>query len=118
MLTPTVKSFAETKFTVILPAPNSLILSNGDTLSNIDRILEGSLRIRQHYEADPKVAPRSGAIEIAMQARDMGMQGMELKSHEYLTQPVDATTNELVPELTILWGIALDEEAEWLTLSS
>ena len=53
---------------------------------------------------------RSGAVEIALQARDMGMQGMVLKSHEYPTHPVAATTSEVVPELTILGGIALDEE--------
>ena len=53
---------------------------------------------------------RAGAIEIALQARDMGMQGMVLKSHEYPTHPVAATTRDLVPELTVLGGIALDTE--------
>ncbi len=40
----------------------------------------------------------------------MGMQGIVLKSHEYPTHPVAATTSEVVPELTILGGIALNEE--------
>ncbi len=79
-------------------------------MSNVDRILEGALDIHVHFGPDPKVERRAGAMEIALQARDMGMQGMVLKSHEYPTHPVAATTSELVPELNILGGIALDYE--------
>ncbi len=79
-------------------------------MSNIDRILEGALDIHVHFAPDPKVERRAGAVEIVLQARDMGMQGVVLKSHEYPTHPVAATTSELVPELTILGGIALDYE--------
>ena len=53
---------------------------------------------------------RAGAVEIALQARDMGMQGIVLKSHEYPTHPVAATTSEIVPEVTVLGGITLDAE--------
>lgn len=83
---------------------------HGETLSNVDRILEGALDIHVHFGPDPKVERRAGAMEIALQARDMGMQGMVLKSHEYPTHPVAATTSGLVPELNILGGIALDYE--------
>ncbi|NQW23620.1 MAG: hypothetical protein HQ475_09280 [SAR202 cluster bacterium] len=79
-------------------------------MSNIDRILEGALDIHVHFSPDPKVERRAGAVEIALQARDMGMQGIVLKSHEYPTHPVAATTSELVPEINILGGIALDYE--------
>ncbi|MDA1127232.1 MAG: DUF6282 family protein [Chloroflexi bacterium] len=79
-------------------------------MSNIDRILEGALDIHVHFGPDPKVERRAGAVEIALQARDMGMQGVVLKSHEYPTHPVAATTGELVTDFTILGGIALDAE--------
>ena len=79
-------------------------------MSNIDRILEGSLDIRVHFGPDPKVERRAGAVEITLQARDMGMQGIVLKSHEYPTHPVAATTSEIVPEVTVLGGITLDAE--------
>ena len=79
-------------------------------MSNVDRILEGALDIHVHFGPDPKVERRAGAVEIALQAREMGMQGLVLKSHEYPTHPVAATTGELVPEVTVLGGIALDVE--------
>jgi hypothetical protein len=79
-------------------------------LSNVDRILEGALDIHVHFGPDPKVERRAGAVEIALQAREMGMQGVVLKSHEYPTHPVAATTGDLVPELTVLGGVALDLE--------
>ena len=79
-------------------------------MSNVDRILEGALDIHVHFGPDPKVERRASAVDVALQARDMGMQGLVLKSHEYPTHPVAATTSELVPELTVLGGIALDIE--------
>ena len=83
-------------------------------MSNIDRILEGSLDIHVHFGPDPKVEQRAGAVEITLQARDMGMQGIVLKSHEYPTHPVAATTSEIVPDLTVLGSIALDAEVRGL----
>lgn len=91
-------------------ASSAPIQLHGESLSNIDRILEGALDIHVHFGPDPKVERRAGAVEIALQARDMGMQGIVLKSHEYPTHPVAATTSELVPEINILGGIALDQE--------
>ena len=38
------------------------------------------------------------------------MQGIVLKSYEYPTHPVAATTSEIVPKLTVLGSIALDAE--------
>jgi len=83
---------------------------HGESLSNVDRILEGALDIHVHFGPDPKVERRANAVEIALQAREMGMQGVVLKSHEYPTHPVAATTSDLVPEVTVLGGIALDLE--------
>jgi len=89
---------------------------HGETLSNVDRILEGALDIHVHFSPDPKVERRAGAVEIALQAKDLGMQGVVLKSHEYPTHPVAATTSDLVPEVTVLGGIALDLEVGGLNI--
>ena len=94
---------------VIRPS-SAHIFWHDKTLSNIDRILEVSLDIHVHFGPDPKVERHSGSVEFAMHAKDMGMQGVVLKSHEYPTHPVAATTSKVVPELTILGGIALDEK--------
>ncbi len=89
---------------------NPLFQHHGESVSNIDRILEGALDIHVHFGPDPKVERRANAVDIALQARDMGMQGVVLKSHEYPTHPVAATTSDLVPDVTILGGITLDVE--------
>ncbi len=101
--------------------PNHLYISlrfqqHGETLSNVDRILEGALDIHVHFGPDPKVERRAGAVEIALQAKELGMQGVVLKSHEYPTHPVAATTSELVPEVTVLGGVALDLEVGGLNI--
>ena len=87
-------------------------------MSNVDRILEGALDIHVHFGPDPKVERRAGAVEIALQARDLGMQGLVLKSHEYPTHPVAATTSDLINDITVLGGIALDEEVGGLNVSA
>jgi|TARA_B100001245_G_scaffold233707_1_gene217955 hypothetical protein len=71
-----------------------------------------------HFGPDPKVERRAGAVEIALQARDLGMQGVVLKSHEYPTHPVAATTSDLINDVTVLGGIALDEEVGGLNVSA
>lgn len=91
---------------------------HGEKLSNLEGILEGALDIHVHFGPDPKVERRAGAVEIALQARDMGMQGVVLKSHEYPTHPVAATTSDLVPDVTILGGIALDVEVGGLNFKA
>jgi len=98
------------QFRLFAPLRTCLFRLYGETLSNVDRILEGALDIHVHFGPDPKVERRAGAVDIALQARDMGMQGLVLKSHEYPTHPVAATTSGLVPGLTVLGGIALDIE--------
>jgi len=69
-----------------------------------------------HFSPDSKVERRAGAVEIALQAKDLGMQGVVLKSHEYPTHPVAATTSDLVPEVTVLGGVALDLEVGGLNV--
>ncbi len=79
-------------------------------MSNVDRILEGAVDIHVHFGPDPKVERRAGAIDVAKQARELGMQGLVLKSHEYPTHPVAYTASQAVPGLTLIGGIALDVE--------
>ncbi|HIM62068.1 MAG: hypothetical protein DSY79_01045 [Chloroflexi bacterium] len=85
-------------------------------MSNVDRILEGALDIHVHFGPDPKVERRAGAVEIALQAKELGMQGVVLKSHEYPTHPVAATTSDIVPDITVLGGISLDTEVGGLNV--
>lgn len=79
-------------------------------MSNIDRLMEGALDIHVHFAPDPRVVRRCSAIDVAQQARDMGMRGLVLKSHEYPTHPVAYTASQAVPGITLIGGIALDVE--------
>ena len=79
-------------------------------MSKVDRLLEGALDIHVHAAPDPKVERRGSAIDVAQQARDMGMQGLVLKSHEYPTHPVAYTAAQAVPGITLIGGVTLDVE--------
>ena len=82
----------------------------GSVLSNVDRILEGAIDIHVHIAPDPKVERRAGAIDVARQAEELGMQGLVFKSHEYPTHPVAYTASQVVPSINLIGGIALDVE--------
>ena len=77
-------------------------------MSNVDRILEGALDIHVHIAPDPSAERRGSAIDVAEQARDMGMRGLVLKSHEYPTQPVAYTASQAVPGINLIGGVTLD----------
>jgi hypothetical protein len=72
--------------------------------------MEEALDIHVHTAPDPRVERRGSAIEVAQQARAMGMRGLVLKSHEYPTQPVAFTAGQVVSGITLIGGVALDAE--------
>ena len=79
-------------------------------MSNADRLMEGAMDIHVHFAPDPRVERRGSAIDVAQQAKDMGMRGLVLKSHEYPTHPVAYTASQAVPNITLIGGVALDFE--------
>ena len=54
-------------------------------MSNVDRILEGVVDIHVHFAPDPRAERLGDSLTVASQAREMGMRGLVLKSHEYQT---------------------------------
>ena len=90
--------------------PGTLPWRKSHNMSNADRLLEGAVDIHVHFAPDPRVERRGNAIEVARQARDMGMNGLVLKSHEYPTQPVAYTVNQIVSDIHLIGGVALDVE--------
>lgn len=79
-------------------------------MSNVDRLVEGAIDIHVHFAPDPRVERRGDAVEVAEQAAGLGMRGLVLKSHEYPTQPVAYTVSQIIPNITLIGGIALDVE--------
>jgi hypothetical protein len=63
-----------------------------------------------HHGPDPRVERRADALEIAQQARDVGMRAIVLKSHEHPTAPVAYVVNKIVKEILVAGSICLDIE--------
>jgi hypothetical protein len=78
--------------------------------SPVSGLMRGAIDIHVHFGPDPRVERRAGAIETARRALELGMRGLVLKSHEYPTQPVAATVSEVVPGITLVGGVCLDDE--------
>jgi hypothetical protein len=72
--------------------------------------MEGAIDIHVHFGPDPRVERRADALEMAQRAKEMGMRGMVLKSHEYPTMPVAHTVGRVVPGLALVGAISLDIE--------
>ena len=79
-------------------------------MSAIDRLIEGSIDMHVHFGPDPLVERRADAIELAQRAKDLGMRGLVLKSHQYNSTPVAYTVSRVVPGLEVMGGLCLDAE--------
>ena len=79
-------------------------------MAAVDRVMEDAVDIHVHFAPDPKVERRSDALQVAHLAKDMGMRGLVLKSHEYPTHPVAYTVSKMVPGISLIGGISLDVE--------
>ena len=87
-------------------------------MASIERLMEDSVDIHVHFAPDPRVERRSDAVELAQAAKEMGMRGVVLKSHEYPTHPVAYTVSQMVPGISLIGGITLDEEVGGLNAAA
>jgi len=61
-----------------------------------------------HFGPDPSRDRRADAIETAQRAKELGMRGLVLKSHDYATTPVAYTVSRVVLGLEVMGGLCLD----------
>ena len=80
-------------------------------MSDIDDILRGSIDMHVHHGPDALLQRRLDALETAKQAREFGMRGIILKSHDYPTAALAHLVNQLVPEVSTFGGLCLDYES-------
>ncbi len=73
-------------------------------------LIKGAIDIHIHIGPDPNRRRRVTAYEAALQAKEAGMRGIVLKSHDYITTPVTYIIQQLVPGIELFGGIALDIE--------
>lgn len=82
-------------------------------MNAIDRLLEGSIDLHMHVGPDlphePRLQRRVDALEAATLARSAGQRAIVFKSHQYLTAPLATIVSKVVPDITLLGAIALNE---------
>lgn len=82
-------------------------------MNTIDRLLEGSIDLHMHVGPDlphePRLQRRVDALEAATLARAAGQRAIVFKSHQYLTAPLATIVSKVVPDITLLGAMALNE---------
>jgi hypothetical protein len=92
-----------------------VIYARGHTIevhSRIDtspagRVLRGAIDSHLHF--GPDIMPRRfNALEIALQAREVGMRAIVIKNHSYPTANLATLVGELVPEVGVYGGVCME----------
>jgi len=81
-------------------------------------LIKGAIDIHIHIPPDPNRRRRLTAYEVVIQAKEAGMRGVVLKSHDYVTTPVTYLLQQLVTGIEIFGALALDEEVGGLNPST
>ena len=79
-------------------------------MAAVDRLMDDAVDIHVHFDPDARVERRSNAVELAQEAKNAGMRGLVLKSHEYPTHPVAYTVTQTVLGISLIGGVALNVE--------
>lgn len=87
-------------------------------MSDIDGILHGSIDMHVHHGPDSLLNRRLDALGTAKQAREFGIRGIILKSHDYPTAALAHLVNQLVPEVYTFGSLCLDYESGGLNTFS
>jgi hypothetical protein len=77
-------------------------------MEQLKRILKGAIDFHVHTSPDPYRERSVDAYTAALEARDLGMEAVVLKCHDYPTAPVAQTVGGLVKGIRIIGSIALN----------
>lgn len=79
-------------------------------MGTIDDLVQGSIDMHLHAGPDARLDRRVDALQAAMQARELGMRAIVLKSHEYPTAPVARIVSKMVDHIHVFGSVTLDLE--------
>ena len=80
-----------------------------ETLSDRARgLLQGAVDIHVHADPDPYAQRKTDFSTTVARAREAGLAGLVLKSHEYPTQPLAWTLDREFSGIDVYGGVALD----------
>ena len=73
------------------------------------KMIEGSVDFHIHVSPDPFVERIADAHEVALQARQIGMKAVVLKSHAYPTAPLAQMAGKAVEGIEVAGSLALND---------
>ena len=79
-------------------------------MSATEKLLQGSIDMHIHHAPDARVERRLDALEVALQAQEVGMRAIVLKSHEYPTAPVAYIVSREARNIAVFGSICLNFE--------
>ncbi len=79
-------------------------------MTDIDRLLQGSIDMHVHHGPDSFQPRRVDALEAARQAQQMGMRAIVFKSHHYPTAPLAIMVGQLITGVKVFGSLCLDFE--------
>ncbi|MFC1966841.1 DUF6282 family protein [Chloroflexota bacterium] len=79
-------------------------------MSKVNELLKGSIDMHCHHGPDTIYERSVDALQAAQQAQEAGMRAIVLKSHVYPTAPLAYIINQIVPDITAVGAICLDDD--------
>ncbi|MBI2909129.1 MAG: hypothetical protein HYX92_15905 [Chloroflexi bacterium] len=84
----------------------------------IERLLVGSIDMHVHFAPGTDRPRCVDAVQAATEARDMGMRGIVLKSHDYTTAPLAYNLRRLIKGIEIFGALSLDDPVGGLNVAA
>jgi hypothetical protein len=78
--------------------------------SIIDVLMQGAIDFHVHAGPDPYHRRRLNVLDLATQAKGMGMRAIVAKNHQFGTAGLAALVNEMVPDFLLLGSLCLNRE--------
>ena len=77
---------------------------------DVRELMKGAIDIHVHIPPDSNFRRRLNAYEVVTQAKEAGMRGVVIKSHDYITTPLSYTLQILIGGIEIYGSLALNYE--------
>ncbi len=77
-------------------------------MSAVDRLMKGAVDMHVHAGPDPLRERRLDAVNLAIQAKEVGMRAIVIKCQHYGTAPVATIVNRIVPDFLLIGSLVLD----------
>lgn len=77
-------------------------------MSAIDQLIKGAIDSHVHPDPDPLREKRLDVIDLARQAKEMGMRAIVIKSNYYGTAPLASIVNHIFPDFSLIGALVLN----------